>query len=248
MALRGRCNFKQYIPTKPAKDGVKVFALVDAKTAYTINLEPYVGRQPDSPFQVSNSAEEIVLRMVEPVQGSNRNITGANWFTCFSLATTLLTNKKLTCVGTIRKNKRELPKEFLADKKKIPASSAFGFQKDTTLVSYCLKKSKVVLLLSINYAPRGFNCPQLIQQNKPEIVTFYNSTKIGVDLVDQLCGNYNVSRTTRRWHMVLFFDLLNIIGINAACNYNSHDSNRKVEIVELLQNISWLRMSKRQKH
>lgn len=238
LAFRGRCSFKQYIPSKPAKYGVKVFALVDCRTTYTINLEPYVGRQPDGPFQMNNSAEEIVLRLVEPVQGSNRNITGDNWFTSLPLARTLLNNKKLTYVGTMRKNKREIPKEFLADKNKIPASSIFGFQEDITLVSYCPKKNKTVLLLSTMHHDASID-QSTNEKNKPEIVTFYNSTKVGVDLVDQLCGNYDVSRNTRRWPMVLFFDLLNIIGINAACIYKSHHFNETLKRTDFLQNISW---------
>ncbi|KAK9882378.1 hypothetical protein WA026_020900 [Henosepilachna vigintioctopunctata] len=33
---------------------------------------------------------------------------------------------------------------------------------------------------------------------KPEIVTYYNSTKGGVDCNDQLCSNYNVARRTKK--------------------------------------------------
>jgi CO dehydrogenase/acetyl-CoA synthase gamma subunit (corrinoid Fe-S protein) len=35
-----------------------------------------------------------------------------------------------------------------------------------------------------------------IMQKKLEMITFYNKTKIGVDLVDQLCEKYNVARNT----------------------------------------------------
>lgn len=48
-AFRGRCQFKQYIPSKPNKYGIKIFSLVDAKMHYTKNLEVYVGQQPDGP-------------------------------------------------------------------------------------------------------------------------------------------------------------------------------------------------------
>jgi len=46
VAFRGRCPFKMYIPSKPAKYGIKVFSLVDAKMSYTYNLEVYAGKQP----------------------------------------------------------------------------------------------------------------------------------------------------------------------------------------------------------
>lgn len=35
VAFRGRCSFRQYMPNKPAKYGLKVFMLVDARTIQT---------------------------------------------------------------------------------------------------------------------------------------------------------------------------------------------------------------------
>lgn len=51
-AFRGRCSFKQYIPSKPNRYGIKIFALSDARTFYTIytfytNMEIYAGKQPE---------------------------------------------------------------------------------------------------------------------------------------------------------------------------------------------------------
>ena len=48
-AFRGHCGFRQYIPNKPAKYGIKIFALTDAKTYYSYNLEIYCGTQPEGP-------------------------------------------------------------------------------------------------------------------------------------------------------------------------------------------------------
>lgn len=41
-------------------------------------------------------------------------------------------------------------------------------------------------------------------ENKPEIVTYYNSTQGRMDTVDKLCATYNVARNTRPWPMVIF--------------------------------------------
>ena len=62
-AFRGRCGFRQYIPSKPDKYGIKFFALVDAKSFFTSNLEVYVGTQPDGPYKVSNSPGDVVERL-----------------------------------------------------------------------------------------------------------------------------------------------------------------------------------------
>jgi hypothetical protein len=58
LAVRGRCGFKQYIPSKPAKYGIKMFALVDAKT-YKFNLETYVGTQPEGPYKQAIAEQKM---------------------------------------------------------------------------------------------------------------------------------------------------------------------------------------------
>ncbi|XP_066253838.1 piggyBac transposable element-derived protein 4-like [Euwallacea similis] len=214
-AFRGRCSFKQYIPSKPAKYGIKMFVLVDAKTQYTFNLEPYVGCQPEGPYKQNNSTENIVLRLVYPVERTNRNITAENWFSSVSLVKKLLTEKRLTYVGTMRKNKREIPVEFLPKKERKEYTSLFGFQ-DLIIVSYCSKKNKSKYL-----------------------ITCYNKTKIGVDLIDQMCGTYNVARTTNRWPMVIFYDLLNISNINASYVYKANHPQDKVLRSDFIKNFAW---------
>ncbi|GBP94514.1 hypothetical protein EVAR_99626_1 [Eumeta japonica] len=60
--------FRQYIPNKPAKYGMKVFALVDVHYPYTFNSEIYAGQQPEGPFRrLSNERHDVVMRMARPV-------------------------------------------------------------------------------------------------------------------------------------------------------------------------------------
>ena len=44
VAFRGRCPFKQYMPSKPAKYGIKIWAACDAKSSYALNLQVYTGK------------------------------------------------------------------------------------------------------------------------------------------------------------------------------------------------------------
>lgn len=212
-SFRGRCSFKQFIKTKPARYGIKVFSLACAKTFYTLNMEVYAGKQPEGPYQVDNSAKCVVNRMVQPISGSRRNVTTDNWFTSVPLADELLTTHKLTLVGTLRKNKREVPPLFLQSRS-MENSSVFGFTKDKTLLSYCPKKKKVVLLLSTMHHTDEID-PDSEESRKPYMLTFYNSTKGGVDMVDEYKARYSVARTSNRWPLTLFFTLLNIAGINS---------------------------------
>ncbi|KFM56971.1 hypothetical protein X975_03242, partial [Stegodyphus mimosarum] len=132
-----------------------------------------------------------------------------NWFMNFPLE--LLEKNKLTTVGTIRKNKKEIPKEFLPHKSRVVHSSLFGFyEKKIALTSHVPKKGKSVLVLS------SFILDDRIDLTagdlcKPEMIIFYNLTKGGVD---EMCGTYSVSRKSCRWPLTVFFGLLNITGIN----------------------------------
>lgn len=135
LAFRGNCSFRQYIiPSKPNKYGIKIFSLVDAKIFYTLNLEVYVGEQPDGPFQVSNSAQDVVKRLCAPTRGTGRNITADNWFTSYNLVTDQPKKYNITYVGTVRKNKRELPPNFVSVRNRERYSGRFAFQKNVTLV------------------------------------------------------------------------------------------------------------------
>lgn len=41
VAFGDKCLSRKYMPNKPAKYGIKIFALVDTKNAYTYNMEMY---------------------------------------------------------------------------------------------------------------------------------------------------------------------------------------------------------------
>ncbi|CAI6359412.1 unnamed protein product [Macrosiphum euphorbiae] len=98
--FRGKCSFRQYIPNKPNKYGIKTFSLVDARLFYTTNMEVYVGKQPNGPYNQGNSASSIVKRMISPISKTGRNLTIDNWFTSVPLAVDLLQNHRITMVGS----------------------------------------------------------------------------------------------------------------------------------------------------
>lgn len=233
--FRGRCSFIQYIPNKPAKYGIKVFALCDSKMFYVSNLEIYCGKQPQGQFESSNSPTDVVLRLIEPFKNKNRNLTTDNWYTSYPLAQKLF-EKKLTLVGTLKKNKAEIPPELLPNKNRPINSSMFAFSKEATLVSFCPKKNKAVILLSTMHSNDSVDC----ETQKPEIILFYNSTKGGVDTVDQMCANYTVQKRTRRWPLVIFYQLMNIAGLNSNIIFNAihpDGQNRRIYLKNLAMSL-----------
>lgn len=74
--------------------------MVRVKTFYTDNLEIYTGTQPEGPYVISNSSEDVVMRKIEPISGSGRNVTVDNSFTFSQLCEELLTHHHLMLVGS----------------------------------------------------------------------------------------------------------------------------------------------------
>lgn len=221
--FRGRCGFVQYMPQKPAKYGIKMYALCDSNTYYTWNFEIYCGTQRDGPYKSSNKPFDIVQRLVNPLKKSNRNLTTDNYYTSYPLAEYLLKNS-ITLIGTVKKNKKEIPPEFLPNKIREVGSSVFGFQDNITIVSYVPKKNKAVILLSTMDDTGEID--QITK--KPDIILNYNKTKCGVDTVDQKCTSYTTQRITRRWPLAIFFRFLDIVGINSEVVFTDTNTTPQV--------------------
>jgi len=135
----GRCPFKQYIPSKPGKYGIKIWTICDFTCYYAWKMQVYTGKDPGSARE-TNQGTRVVLDVVEDIENSGRNITCDNFFTNLSLARKLL-QKKLTLVGTMRKNNPELPMEFTVAKGRNVKSTVFDFQQDAIIASHCPKKN-----------------------------------------------------------------------------------------------------------
>ncbi|XP_066139156.1 piggyBac transposable element-derived protein 4-like [Euwallacea fornicatus] len=205
-----------YIPSKPCKYGIKIIMVCDSSSKYMLDASPYLGKSTKT--NGLPLATYFVQELTKSVHGSNRNITMDNWFTSVSLADCLLKDPyKLTIIGTLRKNKTEIPKEMLDITDRYPNTSMFCHDQMKTMVSYMPKRKKIVLLLSTLH--EGVEISSI---GKPAIIMNYNETKGGVDTFDQMCSNMNSGRKTRRWPMVIFYDMINIACINSYIIYCSN--------------------------
>jgi hypothetical protein len=116
-------------------------------------------------------------------------VTTDNWFTSTKLASDLLL-KQITLLGTMRKNKPDIPKDFMANSTREKGSSLFGFSDRLTMTSFVPKKKKAVIVLSTMH-----NDNEVDQASgKPAMTLDYNKTKAGIDRVDQLCHAYSVQK------------------------------------------------------
>nr|CAH7748238.1 unnamed protein product [Callosobruchus chinensis] len=195
-AFRGRCAFRQFMPNKPAR------------------YEVYVGAQPDGPFSVSNKPFDVALRLIKPISGTGRNVTFDNWFTSYELLLHLLKYHNLTAVGTLRKNKAQIPPNFLKTRGREELSSTFGFQENILITSYVPRKNKVVLLMSTFHLTPDID-PRTEDEKKPEVITFYNCTNHSLTWTNYLLHMMFLEIAEDGHQQFIFFAMLNCTGINA---------------------------------
>nr|CAI5858234.1 unnamed protein product [Callosobruchus analis] len=241
LGFRGRCPFRMYLPNKPDKYGIKIVMLCDAKTFYMLSAIPYIGKEDHQSTLPIPS--QYVLKLSEPIHRTNRNITLDNWFTSVGL-TNSLREVGLTVVGTLRKNKPDIPPEFL--KPKISTPNRFAFTQDVVLVSHIPRKNKVVMLLSTMHT----NDEVDQSSGKSEVNLFYNATKGGVDVFDQLCHSKSTARRTKRWPLRVFYGMLDGGAVNAyviyeANNVSARKTPRKKFLLQLANDLAKEHMKKR---
>lgn len=214
---RGRTRFTQYIPSKPAKYGLKIFWVCDAKTSYPITGQLYTGKGPGGPER--DQGQRVVRDLCYQFKGSGRNITMDNFFSALPLARLLL-SWQLTMVGTLKQNKTYIPTEMKKSSTKTEFSSTFGFSDDgkVSLCSYVPKKNRIVTLLSTMHTTINTDGPKC----KPEAIIYYNSTKGGVDSMDKMLTHYTTKRRTLRWPQAMFY---NIIDVAALATYIIYSKN-----------------------
>lgn len=140
---------------------------------------------------------------------------------------------------TQEKNNSDRSKQFSDPKNRPVDSTLFGFDQNTTLVSYIPKKEQVCCA-SFNYASRQENRRR---HKKPDIVLFYNSTKGAVDTVEQLCNSYSPQRQTKRWPLAYFMNILNLACINGFMLFRLHNaqyvSNMSFKRRKFLQDLGF---------
>ena len=51
-------------------------------------------------------------------------------------------------------------------------------------------------------------------EKKPESVLYYNENKCGVDMLDSMCRQMSTKAGCRRWPLAVFWNILDIAGIN----------------------------------
>ncbi|VDL80334.1 unnamed protein product [Nippostrongylus brasiliensis] len=172
--FRGRIIFRQYIPNKRHRYGIKVFKLC-AEGGYTWRIQVYAGKDPTRQGSVAQSA---VMNLVDGLLDQGRTLFTDNWYTSVDLAEVMLSSNM---VGTIRRNRVGMPK--LTKNRKLKRGEKVAVQNRKGVVIIRWKDKRELFMLSTMHGDSRSE-----RTDKPTIVHAYNEGKTFVDTSDQMAS------------------------------------------------------------
>ena len=151
---KGRLSFKQYIPSKRARFGIKLFSLCE-DSGYLWNSFVYLGKTTINENQhhlerrISKSCV-VATSLLSDLLGLGYKLFADNWYTSEELFDYLYENK--TCVvGTVRKNRLKLPKSVTNEKL---GRGQFTFRRKKIYWLYIIRMKKY--FSTLNHAQSGY--------------------------------------------------------------------------------------------
>ena len=198
---------------KPDKFGLKFWLAVDVENKYLFNGFPYVGKDNTRSSHMPVPTD-VVLKLMAPLFQWGYNVTCNNYFALLGHVLKII-KKKCSLVGTLHQNRRELPEEC-KKKKELHETELFKYdgQMAITLTFYQCKAANNVAVLN------SLHLDILVSSNenpkkKPNSVLYYNKTKVGVDLYDQMTRLYSVKAASRGWPVHVFYNVVDMALINS---------------------------------
>jgi hypothetical protein len=230
VAFKGRSKFKQRLPTKPDRDGFKVWQMSDSLTSYVAYFEPYLGIKYKTPKEGArkekNAIQKLVLRMIAPFEGNNHILYSDSLFTKIETAE-MLYAKRVFMVGSLNKRTRKgLPSEILpvgkAKKLKLKvgeSKSMIRLLVDDIQLNMCMYQddSAQILILNTVFPPGGTETTSHNGEDRhiPTCLAKYRVYMGGVDRANQKRKYYHVGRKNNRWWIYMASYLIDVCLVNA---------------------------------
>nr|XP_033335544.1 piggyBac transposable element-derived protein 4-like [Megalopta genalis] len=196
MKYTGRISYKQYNPSKRARFGVKFYKLCESKSGYCIKFKIYTGQDLDRNANVGVS-ESVTMLMSTVLTGYGHTLFLDNWYSSPSLFQKLQ-SRKINAIGTVRCNRKNMPKELAAAK--LKRSDVISRSCNGILVAKWKDKKDIYVMSTKHTKIEMVEVEKKRWKNnnslttKPNIVLEYNEGMGGVDLQDSYLSSFKLMR------------------------------------------------------
>ena len=214
--FKGRLGFKQYMPLKQAKHGIKVWLRADSVSHFVCQFDVYTGRP--NRGQEHGLGERVVKELSRDLANGNYHLYFDNFFTCFILMKDHL-DDNIYATATTCANR----KDFLLPLKEAKLNHGESISMQRNGVTACSwQDKKKVNFLTTNCQPTGDDTVLRREKdgtqevlNAPPCVVAYNKFMGGVDYADQKRNEYRIPVKSRSWYRYLAFFLFETAIVNA---------------------------------
>ena len=218
--FKGQSMMKQYMKDKPIQRGFKHWCRNDSKTGYVFEIDLYTGKSPGKSPEVGLS-EAVVLQLTRQITGCNIHLYIDNFYTSPNLLIKLK-DDAIFCTGTVRQNRKGMPKDFVTDKSMnrgdIDARHCDGMfavkwmdNKAVHLLSTITSSNKVI---TVRRGQKGH--PEKVNVPCPAMIQEYNNGMNGTDVMDQRTKPYSFDRRSpAKYYTRPFFDYLEMAVVNS---------------------------------
>lgn len=216
MKYKGRLGFKQYIPSKRSRYGVKLYKLCESESGYTFAFRVYEGKDgqldpPGCPDSLGTSGK-IVWDLLIPLFNKGYHLYVDNFYSSVCLFKTLYGLQTLAC-GTVRKNSKDFPRPLI--EAKLKKGECKALRKAEVLAIKFKDKKDVNMLTTIHDESMSDVTVRGKVHSKPVCIRAYNRHMGGVDLADQLLQPYLILRKTRAWYKKVAIYLMQVATHNS---------------------------------
>jgi len=181
----GRLSWKQFMPKKPTKLGMKLWCLCDSVTGYCVKFDMYRGAT-DARDDLSLTYR-TVMSLVQPYLLSYHHLYADNFFSSLEVVEHLHEADIYYC-GTIRPNRRYFPQELAS--KRLARGESCKMMNDRGVIACKWHDKRDVYMVSTNSdgGDTEVNVRRQRQQvtmQVPNVILLYNRNMGGVDHLDQ---------------------------------------------------------------
>ena len=215
--FKGRLGFRQYLPAKPTKWGVKVWTLAESDTGYLHCFQVYTGREEGRqekglPTELSwicaVTCSAVILQCIWITITPAQNFCG------------IYISEELWPAEPLGLTIKGLPKDLLPARVHLNRHESKVAQNDQ--LTFCVwQDTKPVCVLSnfhdpqhVGYVTRRTDADRN-QVQVPRLLADYQLNMKGVDLCDQMIGYYLLHHRSRKWWRRIFFYLMMVSSHNA---------------------------------
>ena len=107
--FKGKVHFRQFIPIKPGRFGIKAFTLAESTSGYVLNSKIYTGKENNEVQK--DLGRKAVMSVMQPYLDKGFYAFMDNYYTSVALFEELEERRTLAC-GTVRSNRVALPREI----------------------------------------------------------------------------------------------------------------------------------------